>query len=98
MTVSDDKEILKAEIEAIRDEANNVRRVLTDKANACMQCFTAAGALPTSDPDEAIKNILERRRDNLKEFEEAYADYKKLLDELEAKVQELNGVKAKLVG
>lgn len=98
MTVSDDKEILKAEMEAIRDEANNVRRVLTDKANACMQCFTAAGALPTSDPDEAIKNILERRRDNLKEFDEAYADYKKLLDELEAKVQELNGVKAKLVG
>jgi DNA repair ATPase RecN len=92
----DDLEILKAQAEAIRDEANNLRRVLTEKANACMQCFTAAGAVPTSDPDEAIRNILTRRRENLAEFDEAFAEYRKLLDELEGSYKELSDVKAKI--
>jgi DNA repair ATPase RecN len=92
----DDLEILKAQVEAIRDEANNLRRVLTDKANACMQCFTAAGAVPTNDPDEAIRNILDRRRENLAEFDEAYKEYQGMLDELEASYNELRDVKAKL--
>ncbi|MBC7543712.1 MAG: hypothetical protein H7338_13375 [Candidatus Sericytochromatia bacterium] len=92
----DDLEILKAQVEAIRDEANNLRRVLTDKANACMQCFTAAGALPTSDPDEAINNIIKRRRENLAEFEAAHKEYTALLDELQGSYTELSEVKAKI--
>jgi DNA repair ATPase RecN len=92
----DDLEILKAQVEAIRDEANNLRRVLTDKANACMQCFTAAGAVPTSDPDEAIRNILTRRRENLADFDEAFLEYRKMLDELEGSYTELSEVKAKI--
>ena len=97
MTVTgDDLEILKAQVEAIRDEANNLRRVLTDKANSCMQCFTAAGAMPTSDPDEAIHNIILRRRENLAEFDEVYREYTALLTELEGSYNELAEAKAKL--
>ena len=97
MTVTgNDTEILKAQLDAIRDEANNHRRILTDKANACMQCFTAAGAMPTQDPDETIRNIIERRRENLAEFDEAFVEYKKVLDELEGSYKELMETKAKL--
>lgn len=89
-------ELIQAELEAIFDEANHLRRQLTDKANACMQCFTAAGALQSKDPIESIKHILDRRKENLKDLDEALPEYKKLLEELEKSYDELVETRKKM--
>lgn len=90
-------ELLQAELEAIFDEANHLRRQLTDKANACMQCFTAAGALQSKDPVESIKHILDRRRENLKELDEFLPEYQKLMDDLQKSYEELVETRKKMV-
>lgn len=71
---------LQEQVEDTWDQLMKDRHVLNEKANECMQCFTAAGTLKSEDQFEVMASMITQRYKNLEDFEILYREYKKLLD------------------
>jgi hypothetical protein len=72
---------LKEQVADTWDSIIKDRHVLNEKANECMQCFTAAGTIKSEDQYEVMASMIKQRYHNLHDFELIYADYKRMLDE-----------------
>lgn len=72
---------LKEKVADTWDQIIKERHVLNEKANECMQCFTAAGTIKSEDQYEVLASTIKQRYHNLQDFELVYADYKRLLAE-----------------
>ncbi|PIQ23896.1 hypothetical protein COW36_11495 [bacterium (Candidatus Blackallbacteria) CG17_big_fil_post_rev_8_21_14_2_50_48_46] len=72
-------EFLKEKVADTWDQLIKDRHVLNEKANECMQCFTAAGTIKSEDQYEVLASTIKQRYHNLHDFELVYADYKRLL-------------------
>lgn len=70
---------LKEKLADAWDQIIKDRHVLNEKANECMQCFTAAGTIKSEDQYEVLASTIKQRYHNLQDFELVYADYKRLL-------------------
>ncbi|MEZ0367629.1 MAG: hypothetical protein ACAI44_00940 [Candidatus Sericytochromatia bacterium] len=71
------------------DQIVKDRYVLNEKANECMQCFTAAGTIKSEDQYEVLASMIKQRYQNLKDFEIFYREYQQLLDQFSGLHQEL---------
>lgn len=80
---------LKEQVDDIWDLIIKERHVLNEKANECMQCFTAAGTLKSEDQYEVMASMIKQRYHNLKDFELIRADYMRLLDDFSKRHDEL---------
>lgn len=72
---------LKEKVADTWDQIVKDRYVLNEKANECMQCFTAAGTIKSEDQYEVMASMIKQRYHNLKDFEIFYREYKQLLDQ-----------------
>lgn len=63
------------------DQIVKDRYVLNEKANECMQCFTAAGTINSEDQFEVLASMLKQRYHNLKDFDIFYREYQQLLED-----------------
>lgn len=72
---------LKEKIADVWDQIVKDRYVLNEKANECMQCFTAAGTINSDDQNEVLASMLKQRQHNLKDFEILYREYQQLLEQ-----------------
>lgn len=97
MSLEEKQKYLLEKLHDIRDKTVNQRYWLNEKANECMQCFTSAGAMKSNDYDEVLASMIKRRYENLEEFEVVFIEYKRMLDELNQSLQELNEIKSKLL-
>lgn len=88
---------LKEKAEDIRDDLNNKRHHLNEKANECMQCFTAAGTLRSQDIDEVYSSMIKKRFENLSDFEVLFVEYKRQLEEFKDSFNTMITVKKEYV-
>ncbi|MGV3525551.1 MAG: hypothetical protein ACO1RX_15080 [Candidatus Sericytochromatia bacterium] len=72
---------LKEKVADIWDQIVKDRHVLNEKANECMQCFTAAGTIKSDDQYEVLASMLKQREHNLKDFEILNREYRQLLEQ-----------------
>lgn len=72
---------LKEKVADIWDQIVKDRHVLNEKANECMQCFTAAGTIKSDDQYEVLASMLKQREYNLKDFEILNREYRQLLQQ-----------------
>lgn len=72
---------LKEKVADTWDQIAKDRHVLNEKANECMQCFTAAGTIKSDEQYEVLASMIKQRYHNLKDFEIFYREYKQLLDQ-----------------
>lgn len=70
---------LKEQVQDIFDQIVKDRYVLNEKANECMQCFTAAGTINSEDQFEVLTSMIKQRHHNLKDFEILQREYLQLL-------------------
>lgn len=80
---------LKEQIADIYDDIIKQRFVMNEKANECMQCFTAAGTLKSQNEMEVMASMLKQRRENLKPFEVVFIEYQRMLAKIEATHQDM---------
>ncbi|MFN8673866.1 MAG: hypothetical protein U0457_17525 [Candidatus Sericytochromatia bacterium] len=80
----------------IRDELVKLKHEITEKANECMRCFTAAGIARARDFDDDIENLLYKRKENFADFDVLVMEYRKILAKVEEKVNLLNQAKEDL--
>lgn len=80
---------LKENVADIWDRIVKDRYTLNEKANECMQCFTAAGTIKSEDQYEVLASMIKQRHHNLKDFEIFYREYKQLLEQFETLHEEL---------
>lgn len=76
-------EHLKENVADLWDQIAKDRYVLNEKANECMQCFTAAGTIKSEDQYEVLASMIKQRHQNLEDFEIFHREYKQLLAEFE---------------
>ncbi|MFN4149674.1 MAG: hypothetical protein ACK4IX_01925 [Candidatus Sericytochromatia bacterium] len=81
----------------IRDELVKLKHLLTEKANECMRCFTAAGIARAKDFDDDIANMLYKRRENMEDFEMVTNEYSNLLSKMEGQLRDLEEAKEELI-
>lgn len=74
-------EYLDEKVEDQFDQLIRDRHVLNEKANECMQCFTAAGTIKSNDQFEVMASMVEQRFANLEDFEMLKTEYLRLLNE-----------------
>ena len=96
MTTEDHIHILDEKCHDIRDELVKLKHHLTEKANECMRCFTAAGIARAKDFDDDIANILYKRRENLEDHEMVNAEYLTILNKMEKMLRDLESAKEEL--
>lgn len=89
--MNDDEKLhdLKEKVADVWDQIVKDRYVLNEKANECMQCFTAAGTIKSDDQYEVLASTIKQRYHNLKDFEILHREYKQRLDEFEELHQKL---------
>ncbi|MGE3724908.1 MAG: hypothetical protein AB7I41_05110 [Candidatus Sericytochromatia bacterium] len=80
---------LKEQVDDTWDLIIKERHVLNEKANECMQCFTAAGTIKSEDQYEVMASMIKQRYHNLQDFELIRADYMRLLDDFSKRHDEL---------
>jgi Zn finger protein HypA/HybF involved in hydrogenase expression len=80
---------LKEQVADTWDQIIKDRHVLNEKANECMQCFTAAGTIKSEDQYEVLASTIKQRYHNLEDFELVYADYKRLLADFSKQHEQL---------
>ncbi|PKL79206.1 MAG: hypothetical protein CVV27_02210 [Candidatus Melainabacteria bacterium HGW-Melainabacteria-1] len=80
---------LKEKVADTWDQIAKDRHVLNEKANECMQCFTAAGTIKSEDQYEVLASTIKQRYHNLKDFEIFHREYQQLLDQFNSLHQEL---------
>jgi Zn finger protein HypA/HybF involved in hydrogenase expression len=72
---------LKEKLADTWDQIVKDRYVLNEKANECMQCFTAAGTIKSEDQYEVLASTIKQRYHNLQDFEILNREYRQLLDQ-----------------
>lgn len=76
---------LEEEVHDIWDDIIKDRHVLNEKANECMQCFTAAGTIKSESQFEVMASMIKQRYVNKENFEIYLQEYQSLLDAFNAK-------------
>lgn len=72
---------LKEKLADTWDQIIKDRYVLNEKANECMQCFTAAGTIKSEDQYEVLASTIKQRYHNLQDFEILNREYRQLLEQ-----------------
>jgi DNA repair ATPase RecN len=86
---------LKEQVADTWDQIVKDRYVLNEKANECMQCFTAAGTIKSEDQYEVLASTIKQRYHNLQDFEIFHREYKQLLDQFNQLHEQLLAVRAR---
>lgn len=81
MTEAEKAEHLKEKVADVWDQIVKDRYILNEKANECMQCFTAAGTINSDDQNEVLASMIKQRHHNLKDFDIFYREYQQLLEQ-----------------
>lgn len=89
MTPQEQLNYLKEKVDDTWDLIIKERHVLNEKANECMQCFTAAGTIKSEDQYEVMASMIKQRYHNLQDFELIRADYLRLLEDFSKRHDEL---------
>lgn len=80
---------LKEKLADTWDQIAKDRYVLNEKANECMQCFTAAGTIKSEDQYEVLASTIKQRYHNLQDFEILNREYRQLLEQFNRLHEEL---------
>ncbi len=75
------------------DQIIKDRHVLNQKANECMQCFTAAGTINSDDQFEVMDSMIVQRYKNLEDFEILNREYQKLLKDFNSLHDQLKAIR-----
>jgi len=97
MTPQEQLNHLKEQVDDTWDLIIKERHVLNEKANECMQCFTAAGTIKSEDQYEVMASMIKQRYHNLQDFELIRADYMRLLEDFSKRHDQLLKAKAAFV-